>query len=187
MIGDVQKRKGNILTNFWRHFPSVNWPTWHENKNRKVHKTLHFMIGLIIKLFILSHISLLWGSEWCLLLDSQEGLLNCFDDRQYFFFLVPASNRNLLLTDVLWIRVKLLGGWALYFLLLLQSSTAMIFGRRALISTANALIWGLLTLLCFIAASSVLHQGEFLEKKMWCDNKSEAKFPLQFFHLGAWN
>lgn len=37
-----------------------------------------------------------------------------------------------------------------------------------------------------MGASQALHHGE-LPEKLWYDNESAAKFPLQFFDLGAWN
>lgn len=109
----------------------------------------------------------------------------CFDD-VFYVFLIPVSNRNQLLTDVLWFKVTLLDVWVLYCLLLLQSSTTVdLWQKTSHVSTANALIWGLLTLFCFLTASKMPHHNE-LHEKLWYDTRSAAKFSLQLLDLGNW-
>ena len=129
-----EKEGKQIISNFWTHFKSVNCPTWHKNKNRKAHTTIYFMVCLIIQLYLLSHVTKSATRDGMVLMARFTMPTVYFDDGHcFYFFLISASNRNQLLTDVLWIRVKLLGGWVLYCLLLLQNSTAMIFGSRALL------------------------------------------------------
>lgn len=96
------------------------------------------MVCLIIQLYLLSHVIKSAMRDRMVLMArfmrrcNEQCVLMMGSGLVFFFFFIPASNRNQLLTDVSWFRVKLLGGWALYRLLLLRSSTAMIFGSRAL-------------------------------------------------------
>lgn len=151
-----QKESKQTISDFWKDISHLRTDlAWKQNQEG-THKTL-FMVCLIMQLYLLSHIIKPAVREGMVLM---AGFTKRSTERVYgddghcfYFFLIPAvigiNCWQMYYNSELNCEVDGLQIACCFF----KFNSNDLWQQSPLVSTANALIWGLLTLFCFVTAS----------------------------------